>query len=213
MKLLQRNFYLIPPSSTHNKHPHNPSKLPGILHASRRVSIPKLPAVTVGNHWLFQFYRTDELRSLSPLQFSRSQETENCNMAANSHCFAGANTHLAVSDHQKTWESAAQTSTFSMIAKLLTEEQILFQQDPIKASKSHKRNKRKGRQLWSKKVNQVFYYYKGHLIEVYYYSLYGTLWCFLDCFNTSAVLFCTGSLTSQAAAFLASSILHSQNST
>lgn len=112
-------------------------------------------------------------------------------MAANSHCFAGANTHLAVSDHQKTWESAAQTSTFSMIVKLLTEEQILFQQDSIKASKSHKRNKRKGRQLWSKKVTQVFYYYMGHLIEVYYYSLYGTLWCFLDCFNTSAVLFCT----------------------
>lgn len=66
-------------------------------------------------------------------------------MAANSHCFAGANTHLVVSDCQKTWGSAAQTSTFSMIAKSLTEEQILFQQDTIKESEPHKKNKGKGR--------------------------------------------------------------------
>lgn len=82
----------------------------------------KLPVVTVGNHWLFQFHKTDEQSTLSPLQFSCGQETENCNMAPNSHCFAGANTHLVVADCQKTQVSAAQTSTFSMIAKSLTEE-------------------------------------------------------------------------------------------
>jgi len=55
------------------------------------------------------------------------------------------NTHLVVSESQETWGSAAQTSTFSMITKLLTEEQILFQQDAIKESEPHKRNKWKGR--------------------------------------------------------------------
>lgn len=99
----------------------------------------------MGNHWLFLFYKTDEQSTLLPPQFSCSQETENRNMAANSHCFAGANTHLVVSDCQKTWGSAAQTSTFCMIAESLTEEQILFQQDTTKESEPHKKNKGKGR--------------------------------------------------------------------
>lgn len=81
-----------------------------------------MPAVTVKNHWLFQFRKTDEQSTLPPLQFSCSQETENCNMAPNSHCFAGANTHSVVADCQKTQASAAQTSTFSVIAELLTGE-------------------------------------------------------------------------------------------
>lgn len=93
-----------------------------LSHTSTRVLILKLPVVTVRNHWLFLFYKCDEQSTLSPPQFSCSQETENWNMAANSHCFAGANTHLVVSDCQKTRGSAAQTSTFCMIAKSLTEE-------------------------------------------------------------------------------------------
>lgn len=83
--------------------------------------------------------------SPSASQCSCSQETETCNMAANSHCFPGANTHLVASDCQKTWGSSAQISTFSLIAKSLAEEQILFQQDTIKESEPDKRNKGKGR--------------------------------------------------------------------
>lgn len=59
-------------------------------------------------------------------------------MATTSHCFPGANTHSVVSDCQKTWRSATQNSTFSMIAKSLAEEQILFQQDTVKESEPHK---------------------------------------------------------------------------
>lgn len=136
MKFLQRNFHLLPPSSKHNKHLHNPSKL-----------LSTLPHRHKGPYTEAAHSNCGISLAVSPSapQLSCTQETENGNMATKSHCFLGANTHLVVSDSQKIWRSAAQNSTFPMIAKSLAEEQILFQQDTIKESEPHKRNKGKGR--------------------------------------------------------------------
>lgn len=113
MKLLQRNFHLLPPSSKHNKHLLNPSKLPSTLPHQHKGPYTEAAHCNCG---------VSLAVSPSALQLPCSQETENGNMATNSHCFPGVITHLVVSDSQKTWRSAAQNSTFSMIAKLLAEE-------------------------------------------------------------------------------------------
>lgn len=62
-------------------------------------------------------------------------------MAANSHCFAGANTHLVVLDCQKTWGSAAQTSTFSVIAKSLRRNRFSLSKRLIKKLSLEKRER------------------------------------------------------------------------
>lgn len=140
MKLLKRNFHLLSPSSTHSKHPHQLLKLsstPAHQHkgpdtSAGRCNVVKSVAVLdLSNRW----------STLSPSQFSCSQETENCSMAANSHCFAGANTHLVVSDCQKTWGSAAQTSTFSMIAKSLQRNRFSFSKRLLKKLSLEKRER------------------------------------------------------------------------
>lgn len=152
MKLFERNFHLLSPSSTHSKHPHQLPKLsstPAHQYKGPDTSAVHCNAVKSVAVWDL----SNRWSTLSPPQFSCSQETGNCSMAANSHCFAGANTHLVVSDCQKTWGSAAQTSTFSMIAKSLQRNRFSFSEILLKKLSLEKGERR---------VTAVFYCYTGH---------------------------------------------------